>query len=113
MSRVLHPTLLYTTIKNTSGSRKKFGFLPPHGRELAAGEEYTIFGSIHDAVCGADRATARRNMLALERALTQGDLTIVHTPSIVLESQVASEEPKVAVLNSTNQLQLAPSFTVP
>jgi len=110
MSRTLHATLLYTTVKNTSGARKKFTFLPPHGKELAAGEEYVLFGSLHDAVCGADRAVARRNILALEKALQNGDLTVVHTPSPVLESKIAAQAPKVLTLDNTNQLTTTPSY---
>ena len=39
---------LYSTVKNISGGSLKFGFLPPHGRELAAAGELTIFGNILD-----------------------------------------------------------------
>jgi len=78
---------LYSTVRNTSGGRKKFGFLPPHGRELAANEEFTVFGTIHDAVIRIERVTSRRNIQALEAALDRGDLTIVNTPAPIMEDR--------------------------
>jgi hypothetical protein len=76
---------LYSTVKNTSGGRKKFGFLPPHGRELDAGEEFTVFGDIKESLVRFERGEARRSILAFERALQRGDLEIIQTPSPVLE----------------------------
>lgn len=81
----LDTACLYSTVKNTSGVRKKFGFLPPHGRELAAGEEFTVFGDIKQAVIRHERTEGRRNMIALEQALKRGDLEIISTPGIILE----------------------------
>lgn len=71
---------LNSTVKNTSGVRKTFGFLPPHGRSLAAGEEFTVFGDIKQAVIRHDRGEAKRSIVALEKALTKGYLKIISTP---------------------------------
>jgi hypothetical protein len=49
---------LYSTIKNTSGGIKNFGFLPPHGRTLANNEEFTIFGDVRQAL-GGNRGNER------------------------------------------------------
>lgn len=76
---------LYSTVKNASGGRKKFGFLPPHGRELAAGEEFTTFGDIKEAIIRHDRQEARRSIEAFESALRRGDIEILNTPAPVLE----------------------------
>lgn len=76
---------IYSTIRNTSGGRKKFSFLPPHGRELVADEEFTVFGNIYEAVIKFDRVTSRRHITALEAALKRGDLEIVSTPAPVFE----------------------------
>lgn len=76
---------LYSTVKNTSGGRKKFGFLPPHGRELAANEEFTVFGDVKEAVIRFERSEARRSIIALEQALQRGDLEIISTPNPILE----------------------------
>jgi hypothetical protein len=75
---------LYSTVKNTSGVRKKFGFLPPHGRELAAGEELSVWGDIREALIRHERTEARRSMVAFEAALRRGDIEIISTPGIIL-----------------------------
>lgn len=76
---------LYSTVKNTSGGRKKFGFLPPHGRELAANEEFTVFGDIKQAIIRFERTEGRRNIIAFEQALQRQDLDIISTPNVILE----------------------------
>jgi hypothetical protein len=75
---------LYTTIVNSSGSRNTFGFLPPHGRTLDAGEQFTIIGDLAGSVIRNNRAGGLRNLQALERAIEQGHLEIVHTPAPIL-----------------------------
>jgi hypothetical protein len=81
----LDVSCLYSTVKNTSGGRKKFGFLPPHGRELASGEEFTLFGHVTEAMIRFERTEARRNIVALENALRRGDLEILDTPAPLLQ----------------------------
>jgi hypothetical protein len=39
---------LYSTVRNISLNRMFFGFLPPHGKLLACGEELTVWGNIQD-----------------------------------------------------------------
>lgn len=85
MAGGLDTRCLYSTIRNTSGTRKKFGFLPPHGRELAAGEEFTVFGDIKQAIIRHERTEARRSIIAFERAILRGDLEIINTPGVILE----------------------------
>lgn len=76
---------MYSIVKNTSGGRRKFGFLPPHGRELANNEEYVVFGDIKEAVIRHERTEGRRNIIALEKALQTGMLEIISTPAIIVE----------------------------
>lgn len=76
---------LYSTVKNVSGTRKTFGFLPPHGRSLAVNEEFTVFGDIKQAIIPFERSSGRRNIIAFENALLRGDLEIISTPGIILE----------------------------
>lgn len=75
----------YSTVKNTSGGRKKFGFLPPHGRELAANEEFTVFGSILESVIRFERSEGRRSIIALENAVQRGDILILNTPAPIFQ----------------------------
>jgi hypothetical protein len=81
----LDSSALYSTLKNTSGQRKKFGFLPPHGRELAANEEYTVYGDVRQSVIRFERTEARRNIIAFEQAIARGDIAVVHTPAPVFQ----------------------------
>ncbi len=83
---MLSTSCLYSTVRNTSGQSKVFGFLPPHGRRLAINEEFTVFGTIQDAVMGIERVTSRRNVVALEAAIGRGDLVIVQSPAPLFEA---------------------------
>lgn len=79
-------TCLYSTVKNISGGTLKFGFLPPHGRELADDGEFTVFGSVLDCVAnGFDRATSQRQIAGFERAIDQAKIEIVNTPTPILK----------------------------
>lgn len=82
---------LFSTVKNTSGGRKRFGFLPPHGRALDADEELTVFGNILEAVTRQQRATSRRHIQAFERAIDRGDIVIVNTPNPILQDTVTDD----------------------
>ena len=82
-------TCLYSTVKNISGGTKKFGFLPPHGRELADDGEFTVFGNILEAVSRGERATDKRHLNGLENAIESGYLEIRNTPAPILEDTSA------------------------
>jgi len=77
-------TCLFSTIRNVSGKKMRFGMLPPHGRELEVDEEFTVFGNIQEAVVRSQRVTSRRHQQALEDALRDGNLFLVETPSPIL-----------------------------
>ena len=96
-------TALYTIVKNTSGVAKTFGFLPPHGRRLAANATKMVQGDIRVAVangCGGPGGNAR-NLLALEKALDDGDLTIISSPSPVLCDTVTGASVILKVTSGT------------
>lgn len=109
MPFVIDLTCLVSTVKNTSGVTKRFGFLPPHGKQLAADEEYTVFGNILEAVNRGVRATSARHREALETALENGDLTIVHTPAPVLEDQTTGDS-KVLQLDNGSLAAVDPCW---
>lgn len=95
----LDRSALYSTVMNTSGGRKKFGFLPPHGRELAANEEYTVYGDIREAIIRFERTEARRVIIAFEQAIDRGDIRILHTPAPVLLDQTTGVSKMVNLNN--------------
>ena len=86
--KTMDTSCLYSTVKNISGVAKIFGFLPPHGRELAVNEEFTVFGDVRQGLGGnrgSERSVHRRDNAAFEAAIEEGDLEIVSTPSPILE----------------------------
>lgn len=103
---------VFSVVKNASGGKKKFGFLPPHGRELDDDEEFTCFGSILEAVANAngDRVTSRRHMIAFEAALERGDIEIVSTPAPILQDQTSGLT-KMLRLNSGALGTIDPCWT--
>lgn len=94
---------LFSTIRNTSGGRKKFGFLPPHGRELDADEEMTVFGNILEAVANAngDRVSSRRHMIAFEAAVERGDIDILNTPAPIMVDQTSGASKQLTLDGGT------------
>ena len=76
---------LYTTVENTSGSARVFGFLGPRGMRLAAGEVVTLPGDLV-ASLGAlhQKSGNRRKFTALENSLSSGSLVIRSRPAPIL-----------------------------
>lgn len=72
-------TCLYTTLRNTSGGTLQCSFLPPHGSELAANTDATIWGWLLHRLDTGGRLNLRKSA-ALEAALKLGSLTILQTP---------------------------------
>ena len=72
---------LYTTVKNTSGGARVFGFLGTHGKRLANNATYTVRG---DLVASLGSKKSSRGFSALEKALIAGDMTITASPAVYL-----------------------------
>lgn len=92
---------LYSTVKNISGGTMVFGFLPPHGRELANNEEHTVFGDIRSLLgsnAGAEASVRRRSQIAFEAALEAGHLEVLNTPSPIY-FDAETEEPKMVKID--------------
>lgn len=92
---------LFSTVKNTSGKRMFFAFLPPHGRWLAADEEMTIFGDIRDQV-GNNGPTRRQARIdAFQDSIEAGNLQIVSTPSPILVDSVSGDSKSLTLTSGT------------
>lgn len=92
---------LYSTVRNKSGVAKTFGFLPPHGRKLAHGEEFNVFGQITQAVIRFERTEGRRNIIAFETALQRGDIEILETPNVILRDENNPDTIKMLIMRGT------------
>lgn len=101
---------LFSTVKNTVGQRRTFGFLPPHGRTLEIDEEFTVFGHITEAINRFERVTDKRQRDAFASALTRGDMVIVSTPNPVLQDEVTSAS-KIIILSSGSLAVSDPCWT--
>lgn len=75
---------LYTTVKNTSGKTRTFGFLGAHGKTLASNGTYSVPG---DLVAKLGNQRSKRSFKALERALEQGWLVITKSPAVYLTDE--------------------------
>lgn len=85
----LNVSCFFSTVR--AKERGIFGFLPPHGRELQVDEQFTCFGSIYEAIIPHGRDSARRSILAFEKAVNEGKLVIVRTPAPILEDRTTLE----------------------
>ena len=95
---------LLTTVKNISGVTKKFGFLPPHGKQLEANEEYSFMGSLTEGVTRGSYGASKRHFDALTLALTGNDdhsatLDVIETPAPVLKDS-RTHRSQILVLNN-------------
>lgn len=73
---------LHTTVRNTSGKTRSFGFLGAHGKRLAPNESFTQPG---DLVSKLGNQLSQRRFNSLEGALgVRGSLEIVSSPAVYL-----------------------------
>ncbi len=75
-----------TLIENTAGVSRIYSFLPPHGKELAPGQQVEVSGHIYDFL-----KTSRRRE-AFERAIDNDELA--------LALKTASDELKEKIFNN-------------
>ena len=92
---------LYSTVRNISSAEKFFGFLPPHGRRLACGEELSIWGDIQHYL--ARYTPNDRGRRSLEEALA-GDtpvMVLVKSPAPHLFDETLDETQILTLDNGT------------
>jgi len=78
---------LYSTVRNIALTEKFFGFLPPHGRRMACGEEITVWGDIQHWLTRFtpnDRAKRSLEVALAGDGTYDAALAIVSTPSVHL-----------------------------
>lgn len=67
-------TCIQTKVRNTSGKTRSFGFIPPHGKRMTAGQEIWVDGDIWD------RLKNERQRKALKDALNDGTIVLMESP---------------------------------
>ena len=91
---------LLTTFKNSSAGPLFFGFLPPHGRTLAANEEVSEFGQPAEIVCQGDRLGKKRQLDSFLGCIADGSLQVTSLPSLILKDTLSPHNPKMVTLSS-------------
>src|SRR5512144_3122368 len=99
---------LATVLKNISGSRMTFSFLPPHGQTLDDDEEIEIPGDVVAAI-GRSARNPSRKIAAYFAALDDSLLSVVSTPSPVLVDTVAGTSLQLKITSGTPGSE-APSY---
>lgn len=92
---------LFTIVKNVSGGRKHFGFLPPHGRWLDDEEELHVFGDINAAINHGAGHRRKHTQNAFGAAVNDGDLEIVSTNCAIIYDPDNLASYRVGVYNGT------------
>ena len=66
-----------TQVENTSGAARYFGFLPPHGRSMAAAETLILDGDLRSVLAsGRDRYSRASELAALDEACAAEDIAL-------------------------------------
>jgi hypothetical protein len=91
-------TCLETKVRNMTGVTATFGFLPPHGKTLTAGQEYTFFGSLSALL---QAITSKRKRTAFQNALKNGDIVVVSSPTPFLYDATLDVTKTVAIDNGS------------
>lgn len=83
MSAAYDTNCLMTTVRNISGTTRTFSFLPPHGRDLDANEEFSVYGDMFAAIQRANPIASKRHVDAFIDAIASDNKTleVVKTPS--------------------------------
>lgn len=99
---------LYSTVRNISTTERFFGFLPPHGRRLACGEEMTVWGDIQTWLTRfTPNDRARRSLEGALRSTHdirfphEGVLALVKTPAVHLYDATLDVTKIITLANGT------------
>jgi len=98
---------LYSTVRNISTAEKFFGFLPPHGRRLACGEELSFFEDIQSWLYR--NTPNERGRRSFEAALTDSVLVLVKTPAVHLFDPTR-DETKILTLDNGSFIAADPCW---
>ena len=94
-----------TRFTNISGKDRHFGFIPPHGVDLAAGEEHTIEGDITTVLAGGlNRYSRRREIAAFNNDVQLGRISAdeIDGPSSSASSESASPSESPSASSSSS-----------
>jgi hypothetical protein len=83
-----------TKITNTAGETRHFGYLPPHGINIAAGGEVVLDGDLRTILAGGlGRYNRRREIAALDGDVAAGTVAVESYPDPSSSSSSSSSAP--------------------
>ena len=86
-----------STVKNTSGHARRYTFLPPHGRLLAANEEVVIDGDLLTQVVRKGDAHSDREIRALMNSVDQGNILVKQLPRPIIKDDLSGNPRQLRV----------------
>lgn len=95
------PPCLQTIIQNTSGKTLFIDFIPPHGKQLLAGQDAYIDGDLVNRLLTGGGRLMVRKMKSLYAALAAGLVSIVLTPAVYLYDPTLLDTKVVELNNGT------------
>jgi hypothetical protein len=70
-----------TLVTNTSGAARFFGFIPPHGAQLANGDNVLLDGDLITVLASGLRRYSRKTEIsALKTEVANGNVTVTDFP---------------------------------
>ena len=92
---------LYSTVRNLLSREAYFGFLPQHGKRLAAGEEITVWGDVqHHLTKLTPNERGRRSLEAsIDDSNNDAKLALVKSPAVHL-ADLTTDETKILTLDN-------------
>lgn len=70
-----------TLVTNTSGATRFFGFLPPHGAELANGASVLLDGDLTTVLAGGRNRYSRKTELrSMQTEVANGNISVADFP---------------------------------
>lgn len=83
-------TMLFTTVRNPSGTARVYGYLGAHGRNLPSLAHFSQIGSLVDAIAPNNVSKSYRKTNHLQSDLLAGRIVIINTPSVILKDSVSN-----------------------
>ena len=96
---------LFSTVRCIAATGQNFTFLPPHGKFMTPGEEYSMFGHVQAAIQTEAPGGNARKISGFLSAVNDGLIEIVSNPNPILENGLG--QAKIVRIDRANNLSLS------
>ena len=87
-----------TVLRNTSGASRYFGYIPPHGRTLANGDDVQFQGDIYEIL---GRPGYKLALTSFLNDITAKRIEVLQTPTVVAWDATAGKAAELIVDNGS------------